>query len=332
MNRILIRLFVLVGLVGLFVWVPAVSAQDAGVIEGTVKQAGSGVPIAGAAITLGRFVAMEEQDTKSAVSDDQGHFEFTGLNTGEDQVYLVQAEYNKVPYSSGMLKFEAGTARLTVPIEAYENSDDDSGVAIQRAHVIVRATAEGLDVAEMIIMSNAGTTSFVGKSIDGRPPTTVRLELPAGATNISFQDGTLGGRYIEIPNGIGDTQPIPPGESVTQIVVSYRLPSPVAATTIERHYPYAARNMNVLTLTPGWDVSVSPLTAQGTMGSADESYTNFGAQDLPAGASVTIALTRGASPVSGSLQMPFLGVGIGLGAALLLGLVTYPAWRRVGRP
>jgi hypothetical protein len=50
------------------------------------------------------------------------------------------------------------------------------------------------------------------------------FHLPEGATNLQFEDGVLGERYVEVAGGFGDMAAIRPGMSQHQIVFSYDLP------------------------------------------------------------------------------------------------------------
>ena len=58
--------------------------------------------------------------------------------------------------------------------------------------------------------------------MEGQP--VITYELPAEATNLQFQDGLVGERYVELPNGFGDLAVIRPGAGQHQVIYSYDLP------------------------------------------------------------------------------------------------------------
>jgi len=76
-------------------------------------------------------------------------------------------------------------------------------------------------VIELFIMSNNGDKTVV-QADKGQPVVTVKL--PAGATNLQFQDGALGDRYIQVQDGFGDTASISPGSGSHQLLFAYDLP------------------------------------------------------------------------------------------------------------
>ena len=74
---------------------------------------------------------------------------------------------------------------------------------------------------ELYIISNPGDKTVV-PAADGQPAVT--FKLPAGATNLEFQDGALGGRYIQTADGFGDTAPVRPGAGAYQVLFAYEMP------------------------------------------------------------------------------------------------------------
>ena len=81
--------------------------------------------------------------------------------------------------------------------------------------------AKTLRVLELYIISNPGNKTVVAAK-EGDP--VLSFQLPEGATNLQFEDGTSADRYITIPDGFGDTVPVRPGSGNYQVMYSYELP------------------------------------------------------------------------------------------------------------
>ena len=78
-----------------------------------------------------------------------------------------------------------------------------------------------VQVVNLYIISNSG-----GKVVVAEKPNdpVIRFPLPEGATNLQFQEGELGDRYVETKNGFGDRMGIAPGEGQHQVLYAYTLP------------------------------------------------------------------------------------------------------------
>jgi hypothetical protein len=109
----------------------------------------------------------------------------------------------------------------TLDISQVQVTTDPSGLVAERLHIILDFPTPGtLQVAELFIITNTENKMVVPVET-GKP--ILEFELPAGATNVQFQDGELGGRFVTTPNGFGDTQPVPPGGG-HQVIFVYSLP------------------------------------------------------------------------------------------------------------
>ena len=104
----------------------------------------------------------------------------------------------------------------------YETTADKSQLTVDRLHLLFEyIEPETLRVVEMFIISNTGDQIVVAAE-EGEP--VLEYDLPDGATNLQFQDGVVGDRYIEIEDGFGDFAVVRPGMSQHQVIYSYDLP------------------------------------------------------------------------------------------------------------
>ena len=332
----------LFALVMIVIIAPAAAAQGTGTIEGVVLNAANDEPVGGITVLLDHFQGMTQQDSFSTETNAEGKFQFLDLTLGADHIYIARAQYAGVEYSSGMLVFEEGTPTQTVTLTIADSTDDDAGIVIERAHLIIRPLQEAVQIGQMAIISNLGDATYVGIPADGRAMATLRFFLPPDAAQVSFESGALGERFIEIEGGVADTHPVPPGESVEQIVISYNLPAQDGPWTVEYRFPYPVKALNVLLSGNEWELSSEHLTFAGVMGD-EMGFLNYSGGELPAEETVTMEFTpsagdpsagtgstnRTATSVAQSAQETSLWITVALSVLLLAGVLTYPAWRHL---
>jgi hypothetical protein len=131
-------------------------------------------------------------------------------------------DYGGVVYGSDLAVAEEGKASLELPLQIYESTTDPAGLSVDRLHYFFEFVDEQtIRVLELFIVSNLGDKTVVAAQ-QGEPVLT--FQLPQEAANLQFEDGVMGGRYIQTPNGFGDTIPVRPGSGDYQVLYSYELP------------------------------------------------------------------------------------------------------------
>jgi len=151
-----------------------------------------------------------------------GIIDFNDVPFLEGRVYFASITYGGAVYRSEITEFAPEAAELGLHVQLFDTTADDSGLYIDRIHVLVEFSEPGLlQIVEIFIFSNNGEATVVAGSPD-QP--TVFFPLPEGATAIEFEDGLLGQRYLETKDGFGDTVSISPGAGVYQVLVYYTLP------------------------------------------------------------------------------------------------------------
>ena len=332
----------LLGMVIIVIFAPAAVAQEAGVIEGVVIHEVDDAPVGGLAVQLDHPQGMKQVESLSTETNAEGEFLFRGLMLGADHVYIARVQYAGVEYSSRMLVFEEGTPTQTITLTVADSTDDDAGIVIERAHLIIRSLQEAVQIEQMAIVSNLCDATYVGAPVNGGAMATLRFFLPPDATQVDFESGALGDRFIEIEGGVADTLPVPPGESVEQIVMSYNLPAQDGPWTLEYHFPYPVKALNVLLSGNEWELSSEHLTFAGVMGD-EMGFLNYLGRDLPAEETITMEFTfSNGTPSTGtgstsdvalhvvqSRQGTLLWITVALSLLLLAGVPTYPAWRHL---
>jgi hypothetical protein len=151
-----------------------------------------------------------------------GLVEFSDIPFPEGRVYFASIPYGGAVYRSQIVMVEGDTAGLELQVEIYKTTTDQSGLVIDRLHVLMDFNQPGLvDIVEIFIISNFGDATIVPASAG---EISVEFPLPSGAMGIGFEDGALGQRYLKTDQGFGDTVSIPPGSGIYPVSVYYSLP------------------------------------------------------------------------------------------------------------
>ena len=233
-------------------------------INGKVTYTAGGTMPSGLNATLLGYDNMTQVNSATAPVNPDGTFSFPNVDIVAGRVWLAQVLYNNVPFSSPPLhdtdiKPGQDTA-LAVTIS--ESSTDASVLSAQRLHIFFDfSTAGTLQVAELFIIQNNTNNAVV--SADLAHPA-LQFELPAGAVNLSFQDGTLGdGRYVKTTNGFGDTQAVPP-QGTAQVLFAYEMPYTNNTANLSVPVPMPIDSAVVMVPAGGVNVAGPQVTASGT--------------------------------------------------------------------
>jgi len=176
----------------------------------------------GLKVTLAGFDSMSQAYQAQTSVNADGTFTFDRVEFVKDRAFIATFDYNGTTFSSEV--FHGTDVKASTPVEMsigyYETTSDISGLRAERLHLFFDFTrTEVVQVVELFILNNTGDKAIV--SADGKG--SVSFDLPEGATNLQFQDSTLGERYIQTDKGFADSASILPGDA-TQILFAYDLP------------------------------------------------------------------------------------------------------------
>lgn len=204
----------------------APETASAGVIRGVVTNGSNGLASAGLTVTLEGFDDMQRVVTETVETGSDGTFAFEGVDMPAGRAFRTTVEYGGTTYASGFGVIEQEMTELELPLEVYESTTDASGLSGDRLHLFFDFVDENtLRVIQLFVLSNPSGKTIVPPA-EGEP--TLTFALPAGATNLEFQSGVLGGRFMETTvegqPGFGDRAPIPPGQSSYQVLFAFEMP------------------------------------------------------------------------------------------------------------
>jgi len=279
-------------------------------------------------VILRTFPNTGEVTERSTTADEQGRFLFTDLQPTAQDAYQVRVSYQGVVYSSGLLTFEQGQTELAVDVIVYETTTDRSSVRVERAHLLAELSGETLTVTELYVFFNPDDRTYVGtQEMEGRQPVS-RFQLPRSAHDLTFEDGTLGGRFLTTEDGFADTEPLWPGS--TSVLFSYVVDCPGGICDLSREIVYPIANLNVLLADAGSRIESERLVLEGRRGAEGTSYLNYVGHDLSAGETLQLRIvssraapSSAAAPTGRGPALPW----IILGAVLAAQAIAYPFWR-----
>jgi len=193
-----------------------------GRVEGQVVSASGGEVPAGLTVTLYGFDQMQQSFSAEAEVDEEGRYIFEEVPMPEGRAFLASLEVDGVAYSSDIAVVDAETTNMVLILPYYETTSDASQLTVDRLHLLFEyLEPETLRVVEMYIISNPGD-SIVVAAEEGQ--SVLQYALPEEATNLQFQDGAVGERYVEMQGGFGDLAVVRPGAGQHQVIYSYDLP------------------------------------------------------------------------------------------------------------
>ncbi|HEY57519.1 MAG TPA: c-type cytochrome [Anaerolineae bacterium] len=297
-------------------------------IQGTVTNHSGGEVPSGLKVTLygldrqtSQVVLQEETQT-----DADGKFVFKNIEAPFHRIFVVSVEYQGTTYVSDWA-IASGNEEIDLPVTIYDTTTDTSTLRADRLHIFFEFPQEGtLRVIELYVISNDGDKTVVPPS-PGEP--VLHFTLPKGATNLQFQNGGLGGRFVATEAGFGDTQPVPPGQGSHQVLFAYELPYTKKVSV--RHPVHLPIDSAILIVpdTGGLKVRSQMFTPAGTQTIEGKNFQVFRSQALQPDQEIAFEVSGRPTPATGPDISSRAGLAIGLGVfGLALIVVGIVLWRR----
>jgi mono/diheme cytochrome c family protein len=154
-----------------------------------------------------------------------GTYMFANLSMAQTRAYYVSVDYAGTTYESEpAIPQKDGNTSYDLPVTIYDTTTDTSGVAADQVHIILDySKPDVVQIVEFFIITNPGTKTIVPAEKGG---SVIKISLPKGYTNLQFEQGAIGDRYLKTDDGFADTGSIAPGAQKYQIVFAFDLPLP----------------------------------------------------------------------------------------------------------
>jgi cytochrome c553 len=303
---------------------PALPA--AAVIQGTVRNAtASGKVPSGLNVTLKGFDGDLEVVSEQTQLDASGTFAFEDLEIVPGRLYFVVVEHQGLSYASEVAHLLPAQASLDLPVTIYDATESTEDLAIERLHTLFDFSIDGtVRVIELWILANQGDVTIA-------PVGGIAVTLPEGASDLQFENGLVGERFMLNESGFADMQPVPPGQGSGELVFSYSLPYE-RRLDFEQPVDYPVRAVVLLSPEPGPKLQAEGLQDMGEREISTGVIRTYGLGPVAAGDAVRVKLSGrpAASSATGSLP-PNLGIAIGLAAVGLALIAAGLLWFRPKR-
>jgi hypothetical protein len=295
---------------------PFTGSVSVQLINGSGGDAPSDTPV-----TLYGFDNMQNTYSETLSTGVNGVYTFTNVIMPKDRAFLAGVDYASGTYGSDIAMVDPARPNLNLQITVYDSTTDVSVLTTDRVHVLLDFTdPKNVNVVEVFIISNPSTQAVVATTKDG---TVVTFPLPQGYSNLKFQDGELGARYVEIPQGFADTYTVKPGMSEYQVVFAFQMPYDHKLNFVQSMFlPTSA----VVVMVPdnGIKVDSSMLQDGGTRDYQNTPYRMYNGSSLLADSSLDFTLSGNPKKAETSLfntgTMQNLAIGLGVfGFALVVG-------------
>ncbi len=288
-----------------------------------INGSGGEIP-ADVSVILYAFDEMQNTYSETLTTGVDGVFNFTNIQMPEGRVFLARADYASGIYGSDIVTVDPATPDLNLQITLYDSTTDTSGLTTDRIHIFFDFTdPKNIQVIEVFIISNSSKQAIVAPNQDGA---VVTFPLPQGYTNLQFQEGALGDRYIEVPQGFADTLTVNPGVGDYQVIFAFQMPY---NRKMEFVQPMFLPTSALVIMVPenGVKVVSSQLQDGGLRDFQGSSYHMYNGSSLIAGSSLEFTLSGDPKKAAGSIlnTSSTQNLAIGLGA-FGVALIVFGLW------
>lgn len=321
--------------------VTATPAQVLGTIGGKVTNGSGDTVPAGLKAVLHVFEhdtatqQFSEVATQEAPVAADGAYSFEKIPLLANRAFYVSVNYASTDYQSDPAFPKDGQTTFELPVKIFDTTTDASGLEADQVHVLLDYSKTGLvQVVQFYIITNPGKQTIVSNEKGGP---VVSVALPKGYSNLQFEQGAIGDRYITTADGFADTTSVTPGMQQYQIVFAVDLPLAKPGLfggqklELSQILPVKAKSVSVL-VPQGVTVAGTNVTAGGTQDLGNgTTYQVFNAGAFEPGQTLTVTAsgTPGTATqvVSGTNTTQNIIIGIGAFGLVLIVVGSWLFWR-----
>ena len=300
-----------------------VHAADRGVVTGRVLNQTTGEPAAGAELILsGADEDGSSRIRRTTTSDADGNYRFSGLPSGADWLYVLDARFDGGRFPGSPFGFPQGnTPSLETSLKVWNTTSDPASILVARDAMFVLPAQNAVGVIESVTVVNHTDLAYVGRGgATGEAKTTFGFSLPAGAGGVQIENASFDIPELEETDfGFGITVALPPGESM--FTYSYQVPADGSTYVLSKTALYPTADLLVMAGDP-LRLDSDRLRESGTETIEGKDYRRWTAPGMvDAGDTVLIQAVAEA-------DMALLPFAIGAGALLALLSGAYMFMRR----
>ena len=312
----------------------AVHAAPKGVIEGRVVNGATGNPQPGVEVVLvGARKDGGASLKRTATTSRTGAYRFTGLPTGDDRLYAIDATYAGGLFAGRAVSIPSDSKKSPViktTLRVWDTTSDPAAIFVRRNDVFVVPDAGRAGVVESVTVVNPTDLAYIGRgagSSGGGSPAAPSLgfALPAGASErgVRVLDSDLDiPRLVNTDFGFGVTVAIPPGES--RITYTYELPGGGGSFDVSRSALYSIGEFSIYAADP-LEVESNRLDGGDTVDIEGTTYRRWATRDsIDPGDPVQAVATARAGMEPGLVA----GLASVLALVVVVGLLAYRRARK----
>lgn len=274
-----------------------VEPLEGATISGIINNGTTGDSVEGVQVLLRGFSQnFEPTVTMTTTAEADGSYLFELEPVDPSWVYLASARYEDLGFSSDAGQVSRAEPDLELPITVFDSTSDPEAVIVDRIHVLLSFGPDSLLVNEFYVFSNPTSEVFVGEtgvSEEG----TVRVAIPEGAQNISFQrsfasmeSSIPATEVIQLEDGsYADTFPLNPGTAGLNLIVAYDLPFE-DGMVVERPLFYQTIDANLIIPGRGVTLTGENWIDNGLQEMPGGSFYSYTQTDIPAGSDLNFEL------------------------------------------
>jgi len=225
-----------------------------------VNRTPGGATPAGLPVTLRVYGPDSEVLSRTASLDDAGVVVFADLPVKPDYFYQPEVIYQGAKFFAAPAQFTE-TRAITGVLPVYEVTTDPSVIRISELHFFVQSARDGfITMVEFYLFDNISDRAYVSQGGAAGQTRSVRVSLPADATNLSFDGPGLGERFVRVGDDIYDMDAVAPGVRSASITMLYDVPYR-GGRVFERQVYYDLARWDVLM--PEMDLRAAGLVDRG---------------------------------------------------------------------
>lgn len=293
---------------------PEADTQGAvAVFRGQVQDGTDGELAAGLQATLFGYEGQTLVYTDTITVGTNGRFAFEDVPLGEGRTFFTSVDYLGLSYFSEFLG--DGQTEFGHPITVYETTQSTDQLAVERLTLILEFDTPGMvRVVQQYLVSNIGLQA-VTPNADGSPA--LLFTLPSQATDLAFNEGLFGERYIPNETGFGDLRAVLPGMQSYQLLYAYQMPY-TRSVSLPLGSTLPVRSVAVLVEAGDITLQNSDFTLAGEQEIEGTRYTAYVSNQAYSADALPELQLRGRNPLGGGgLQAVLASDGIVVGLAAL---------------